>query len=227
MEQMGFSNKWRKWIHSCLNSVYTSVLVNGTPTKEFKNQKGLRQGDPLSPFLFINAIKALHVSLQEAKSKILFEGVKVGYNKVDISHLQYADDALILGKWSHENANNLCRILRCFHMSSGLKVNFSKSKLFGVGVTLNETKRISSILSYTPFTLSFVYLGLPIGANMNKVANWKPIVDKFHRRLLGKQEPSYLVIQTSYLGLLGRKIALLRVVEVLVLAAFKLLILPW
>nr|GEX15469.1 putative zinc finger, CCHC-type [Tanacetum cinerariifolium] len=155
----------------------------GSTTKEFKIQKGLRQGDPLSPFLFIIAMDALHVTLQEAKSKNLFEDVKVGYNKVDISHLQYADDALILGKWSHENAKNLCRILRCFHMSSGLKVNFSKSNIFGVGVTLNETERISSILSCTPSTLPCVYLGLPIGANMNKVANWKPIIDKLHKRL--------------------------------------------
>nr|GEV35133.1 retrotransposon protein, putative, Ty3-gypsy subclass [Tanacetum cinerariifolium] len=62
-------------------------------------------------------------------------------------------------------------------------VNFSKSNIFGVGVTLNETERISSILSCTPSTLPCVYLGLPIGANMNQVANWKPIIDKFHKRL--------------------------------------------
>ncbi|GKA12805.1 RNA-directed DNA polymerase, eukaryota, reverse transcriptase zinc-binding domain protein [Tanacetum coccineum] len=77
VEQMGFSQKWRSWIRGCLNSAYRSVLVNGSPTQEFKIQKGLRQGDPLLPFLFILAIEALHVSLQEAKSKNLFEGVKV------------------------------------------------------------------------------------------------------------------------------------------------------
>ncbi|GKF41979.1 putative RNA-directed DNA polymerase, eukaryota, reverse transcriptase zinc-binding domain protein, partial [Tanacetum coccineum] len=50
MEQMRFSHKWMKWIHGCLNSSYGSVLINGSPTKEFKIQKGLRQGDPLSKF---------------------------------------------------------------------------------------------------------------------------------------------------------------------------------
>ncbi|GJR56771.1 RNA-directed DNA polymerase, eukaryota, reverse transcriptase zinc-binding domain protein [Tanacetum coccineum] len=56
-----------------------------------------------------------------AKSRNLFEGIKVGSLEVDISHLQFADDALIIGKWSIENASNLCRILRCFNLASGLK----------------------------------------------------------------------------------------------------------
>ncbi|GJR19341.1 putative RNA-directed DNA polymerase, eukaryota, reverse transcriptase zinc-binding domain protein [Tanacetum coccineum] len=100
MEQMGFSIKWRAWIRGCLNNAYGSVLINGSPSKEFSFKKGLRQGDPLSPFLFIIAMEALHVTLQEAKAKGRFEGIKVGTSSIIISHLQFADDALILeGKW--------------------------------------------------------------------------------------------------------------------------------
>nr|GEV13440.1 hypothetical protein [Tanacetum cinerariifolium] len=77
MEQKGFSVRWRKWIHGCLDSTYASVLINGSPTKEFKINLVLRQVDPLSPFLCILAAEALHVSLQEAKMKNVFEGVKI------------------------------------------------------------------------------------------------------------------------------------------------------
>ncbi|GKB10976.1 RNA-directed DNA polymerase, eukaryota, reverse transcriptase zinc-binding domain protein [Tanacetum coccineum] len=68
MEQMGFSFKWRGWICGCLNNAYGSILINGSPSKEFSFKKGLRQGDSLSPFLFIIAMEALHVTLQEAKA---------------------------------------------------------------------------------------------------------------------------------------------------------------
>ncbi|GJZ49710.1 putative RNA-directed DNA polymerase, eukaryota, reverse transcriptase zinc-binding domain protein [Tanacetum coccineum] len=128
-------------------------------------------------------VEALHVSLQEAKSKGIFEGVNIGSDNVSISHLQFADDALIIGKWSFENAKNLCRILRCFHLAFGLKVNFSKSKLFGVGTTRVETNWLASSLYCQASSLPSIYLGLPIRANMNKVCNWKPIIDKFHNRL--------------------------------------------
>nr|GEZ29399.1 RNA-directed DNA polymerase, eukaryota [Tanacetum cinerariifolium] len=111
LEQMGFSNKWRKLINGCLDSGFSSKLVNVSPTKEFKVQKGLRQGDPLSSFLFIIVVEALHISLQVSKEINIFEGVEVGHNKINISHLQFADDALIMGKRSLENAKNLCHIL--------------------------------------------------------------------------------------------------------------------
>nr|GEW40163.1 integrase, catalytic region, zinc finger, CCHC-type, peptidase aspartic, catalytic [Tanacetum cinerariifolium] len=150
MEQMGFSSKW---IRGCLNSAYASVLVNCSPTKEFKICMGLSTR------------------------------VKVGDNSVDLSHLQFEDDALFLGKWSLDNARIFCSILRCFNMAFGLKVNFSKSKFLGIGVTCDEVSRFASILCFQPSTFLFAYLGLPIGSNMNKTCNWKPVIEKFRKRL--------------------------------------------
>ncbi|GJT17712.1 putative RNA-directed DNA polymerase [Tanacetum coccineum] len=109
--------------------------------------------DPFSPFLFILEATTLNVAILEATHHNIFRGIKVGKDKLNISHLQFADDGLILGEWSLTNAKNLSRILTCFHLASGLKVNFSKSKLYG------------------------------IGANMSRCVNWTPVINRFQKRL--------------------------------------------
>ncbi|GJY14724.1 putative RNA-directed DNA polymerase, eukaryota, reverse transcriptase zinc-binding domain protein [Tanacetum coccineum] len=183
MEQVGFSSKWRKWIHSFLNSTFDSVLINGSSTKEFKLEKGLRQGDPLSPFLFILAVEALNVTLIEATNNNFFNGIKVEKDKIQISHLQFADDALILGDWSLSNAKNLSRILTCFHLASGLKVNFNKSKLFEIGVSNEELNVVASSIGCLASQFPSSYFGLPIGAKMSRCRNWDPLIERFQKRL--------------------------------------------
>ncbi|KAJ9543548.1 hypothetical protein OSB04_023255 [Centaurea solstitialis] len=103
MKTMGFGEKWRKWVEVCLKSASISILVNGAPTKEFKMTRGIRQGNPLAPFLFLLIAEGLHILMLEAREKGLFDGVRVGKDGVEVSHLQYADDAVFFGGWSHEN----------------------------------------------------------------------------------------------------------------------------
>nr|GEZ42040.1 RNA-directed DNA polymerase, eukaryota, reverse transcriptase zinc-binding domain protein [Tanacetum cinerariifolium] len=111
--KFGFENKWRGWIRGCLNSSKALVLVNGSPTNEFSFHKGLRQGDPLSPFLFILVMESLQVSFQKLIDRGLFVPALVGKeDRLPISHLLYADDAMFIG----------------------LKVNVHKSSIYGVGV---------------------------------------------------------------------------------------------
>ncbi|GJU37503.1 putative RNA-directed DNA polymerase, eukaryota, reverse transcriptase zinc-binding domain protein [Tanacetum coccineum] len=146
-------------------------------------ERGLSQGDPLSPFLFILAIEALNVAILKATNRDLFHGVKVGKDKFHISHLHFADDALIMGEWSLTNALNLSRILTYFHLASGLKVNFSKSKHFGIRVSNVKLYSIASSIGCLASHFPCIYLGLPISANMSRCNNWKPLVDKFQKRL--------------------------------------------
>ncbi|GJV76117.1 reverse transcriptase domain, reverse transcriptase zinc-binding domain protein [Tanacetum coccineum] len=135
MKKMRFGDRWCKWVDSCLRSSTMSILVNGSPTNEFCLERGVRQGDPLSHFLFILAAEGLNAIVSEAVEKGVFKGVKIGRNNVVVSHLQYADDTIFFGEWNKENAKVLMCILKCFEEASGLRVNYNKSKLYGVGVS--------------------------------------------------------------------------------------------
>jgi len=183
MEQMNFGVKWRSWIRGCLMSAKASVLVNGSPTKEFSMERGVRQGDPLSPFLFIIAMEGLNVAMTEATDNGIFHGVPFPNSELRLSHLFYADDALFVGEWSRLNIQNLARILRCFHVASGLSVNFKKSKVFGIGALPAEVANWATPLGCEPASKPFQYLGVPVGANMNLRSSWDPIIEKLKSKL--------------------------------------------
>lgn len=180
---MGFGVKWRLWINGCLASSRASILVNGSPTDEFPIRKGVRQGDPLSPFLFIIAMEGLNIAMREACDKGLFGGIKIPNSNISISHLFYADDAIFLGNWDKNYILTLSRILKCFEVVSGLKVNFHKSRVFGINCVESELHRWSRLLGCMVDVFPFTYLGVPVGANMNLKKHWKPVVEKFHSKL--------------------------------------------
>nr|GEZ57332.1 RNA-directed DNA polymerase, eukaryota, reverse transcriptase zinc-binding domain protein [Tanacetum cinerariifolium] len=124
---------------------------------EIKWRGGLRQGDLLSPFLFILVMESLHVSFQRLIDRGMFDPILLGKeNRVPISHLFYADDAMFIGKWSRSNVNVLMMMLHCFSLASGLKVNVHKSSIYGVGVRQADVhhmaKNFGCISNNLPFT---------------------------------------------------------------------------
>ncbi|KAJ9564765.1 hypothetical protein OSB04_000731 [Centaurea solstitialis] len=183
LRRMGFRDKWIRWISTCLRSSHVSVLVNGAPSKEFVMGRGLRQGDPLAPFLFLIASENLNLLMEEAKEKGLYEGLKIGQNDIEISHLQYADDAIFFGKWCLRNLKNLLKILECFRLISGLQINLRKSKIYGVGVVDEEVQGWARGVGCEGGNLPFTYLGLPVGARLNKKAEWIAVVEKLKTKL--------------------------------------------
>ncbi|KAM0036329.1 putative RNA-directed DNA polymerase [Helianthus debilis subsp. tardiflorus] len=182
MSKKGFPDRWCKWIKGILKSARSSLLVNGSPIFEFQCYKGLRQGDPISPFLFILVMDVLYSLFDKAKEDGLVKGVKLPNNGPS-SHLFYADDAIVIGEWTPENITNVVRILRIFHLCSGLKINMDKSNLFGMGVNSEDIGGMASSIGCNPGVFPFSYLGIKVGANMNRVSNWKPVYNIFEARL--------------------------------------------
>nr|GEX66960.1 RNA-directed DNA polymerase, eukaryota, reverse transcriptase zinc-binding domain protein [Tanacetum cinerariifolium] len=182
------------------------ILINGSPTREFNIHRGFRQEDPLSPFLFIIAMEGLHVAVEDAMAAGLYKGFKI--NSLNLSHFFFADDALFIGDWSSANVKSLVSILECFHRVSGLKINYHKSNLLGVGVPFEYVELLATLTGCNAMASSLCYLGLPIDCNMALVKNWDPIIDKFSKSL-SKWKASLLSIGgrstliTSVLGAIG------------------------
>ena len=150
----------------------------------FKMEKGLRQGDPLSPYLFILVTEALVSIIKKAHEMNLIEDVKIGKAKVSLKHLQFADDTLIFAPKSNTCISNYFRIFDVFALISGLSLNYSKSCFYSWNTMDHDwAKAIASSVGCLHSTPPFTYLGFPLGAQMNKCSAWKPVVKKVENRL--------------------------------------------
>jgi hypothetical protein len=174
MEKMRFSKKWRGWIRECLVSSRIFVLVNGSPTEEFSPSRGLRQGDPLSPFLFLIVAEGFNALIKQAKEEHLFTGIPIGSERIVVSHLQFADDTLLFCQNSDSNIWAIKSMLRLFELASGLKVNFHKSQVLLLNVDIARQEEVAHFLGCRLGVLPFLYLGLPIGANHKCLSTWYP-----------------------------------------------------
>lgn len=184
MRRLNFGEKWISWIKGCLESSFVSVLVNGSPTSEFKMKKGIRQGDPLAPFLFLVVAEGLNGLMRKAVSTNNFIPCRVGRGLgVEVGLLQFADDAIFLGEASLPNMITLKCILRCFELVSGMKINFHKSKIAGIAVPDSTTNQFAALLNCKVMSIPFIYLGLPVGANPRRLATWDPMLNKIRSKL--------------------------------------------
>lgn len=115
----------------------------------------------------------------------LIRGIQLPNNGPIISHVMYADDVMFIGEWAATDMVNLARLLRCFYLASGLKVNFNKSKMFGVRVSESEINSMASLIHCEAGSLPVNFLGLPVGANMGLSKHWDPVIDRVKSRLNG------------------------------------------
>ncbi|XP_058777028.1 uncharacterized protein LOC131651376 [Vicia villosa] len=177
MRRNGFGEKWIKWINASICHSSISVLVNGSPTSDFSMGKGLRQGDPLSPFLFTLVAEGLAKMMNQAVRLGLFQGFRVN-NETRHHLLQFADDMVVLGEGSWSNLRMIKAVLRGFELVSGLYVNLGKSSLYGVHLSEDFLQEASAFLCCDRGCFPFNFLGIPVGAKHRTMAVWAPGVLK-------------------------------------------------
>jgi hypothetical protein len=162
-------------------------LVNGEPAGYFSSSRGIRQGDPLSPLLFILIMEALSSMMVEAEARVLVAGFSIGpaHNPgLRVSHLLFADDTLIFCDAEEEQLRNLRCLFLCFEGASGLKINLSKSEIVPIGEVQN-IDLLASIFDCRVVGLHMKYLGLLLGAHYKDDTIWNGMIETTERRLAG------------------------------------------
>ncbi|KAL5545070.1 hypothetical protein UlMin_008854 [Ulmus minor] len=164
---------------------YRKRKKKGKLRGRFGASRGLRQGDPLSPFLFILVADILVRMTDKAIRIGEVKGFKVGREEVVVSHLQFADDTLFLVNPDQINIQKVHTILNFFSMCSGLKINMNKSSLAGIHMEDEEVMALAAVVGCEKGSWPMKYLGLPLGGNPNSTEFWNPVVEKVGKRLDG------------------------------------------
>jgi hypothetical protein len=187
LDCMGFGFKWRTWIRTCISTVRFSIMVNGSPSGFFGSSRGLRQGDPLSPLLFLLVMEVLSQMLRRIEEAGLIRGFKAGKATVSglsISHLLFADNTIVFCDANPNQILHLRMVLAYFETVTGLGVNMGKSELVPVG-EMNNVFLLTDILCCRVGALPMTYLGMPLRASFKASSVWNPILENIERKLAG------------------------------------------
>ncbi|CAK8537480.1 unnamed protein product [Lathyrus sativus] len=180
--KMGFGPNWLKWIRGSVFNSFVSILINGCPSKDFKVGKGLKQGHPLAPFQFAIVAEGLSCLVRFAVAGNLLREFKIN-NQNSESMLQFADDTLLIGDGSVMNIWAFKAVLRAFELISGLKINFSKSCLYGIRVDPTFLVAAEEFLHCKSGRLLFNFLGLQVGGNHRRHSFWNPVLSCIRSKL--------------------------------------------
>lgn len=171
LTKMGFDRHWVKLIMSCVVSANYQIAHSGRVFGSIVPQRGIRQGDPLSSYLFLICIEGFTALIHDYERRQLIKGIRIARNVPDISHMFFADDSFIFFKATSQSANNVLEMLKNFERASGQKINVDKSSIFFSRNTNEEVK--SSLLQQLRFQeagAQSLYLGLPCIMQRNKSA---------------------------------------------------------
>ena len=183
----GFLVEMEGWIKSCVTSVHFLVLVNGSPEGFFGSSRGLRQGNPLSPLLFLLIMEVLSRILKKTEDNNLIRGFLVGaVNSVGmrISHLLFADNTILFCDASRDQLLSIRLTMSCFQAFTGLKVNVRKSEIVPVR-EVNNLVELASILQCREKSLPMKYLEMLLGTSFKTASIWNPILEKLEKKLSG------------------------------------------
>ncbi|KAL5550972.1 hypothetical protein UlMin_001148 [Ulmus minor] len=179
LDKMGFPANWNRLIMNCLSTVTYSFIINGTPCGSVTPQRGLRQGCPLSPYLFIICAEAFSSLISEAVSSRSLSGVKCSVSGPYVNHIFFADDSLVFCQADESNSLALLHILKDYEKGSGQQVNMMKSAItFSPNVDPRQKTAIMRSLNLNTALSHDRYLGLPNFVGRNKRKTFAGLIER-------------------------------------------------
>ncbi|KAA3449628.1 reverse transcriptase [Gossypium australe] len=186
MKSLGFHDDWIVLVMRCICSVSYSVQLNGICSDWFSPSRGLRQGDPLSPYLFYICAEGFSSLLEEVKNSGGMQGATIGRERISINHLFFADDCILFGDATSEGVHTVRDIIREYETNAGQRVNYDKSLIFfGTNVQEEMKEEVTRILGVRVASSLEKYLGLPMMVGRRKSWAFANFKDRFRKRIEG------------------------------------------
>jgi ribonuclease HI len=184
MEKLGFERRWINLMMMCVRTAHFSILINGVPTGKITPTRGIRQGDPISPYLFLLCAEALSSMLSHADRQGTLRGAPTSKKGPRLNHLFFADDSLLFCRADICHWNRLSHILKIYEKASGQKLNTSKTAIFFSRNTTKEDQSTILQAAAIPASQRYdTYLGLPALVGKSRTKEFKSIVDRIEKRL--------------------------------------------
>ncbi|XP_075649758.1 uncharacterized protein LOC142620243 [Castanea sativa] len=184
--RMGFCDKWINLMMECITTATYSILINGDPYGNIVPSRGLRQGDPLSPYLFLFCTEGLHGLITKAANNGDIRGVSICKIGPKLTHLLFADDSLVFCRSTEAECHHLLHILSAYERASGQQVNRAKTNLFFSKSTSHEMQgHIKEALRVEVVQQYDKYPGLPSFVGRNKKASFDNIKQRVWKKLQG------------------------------------------
>jgi hypothetical protein len=186
MIALGFPVDWCNLIMKCVTSISFSVRVNGLLSAPFKPTRGIRQGDLISPYLFLLCSESLSCMLKARGPQFISRGIKVTQQAPWISHLLFADDCLIFTQASSRGAERISEILDLYKRGSGQLVNKNKSAIFfGANYEQQAKQEVHDMLQIPNEVLGEKYLGLPTAVGKASDGTFDYVADRIRNFIHG------------------------------------------
>ncbi|GJT20553.1 RNA-directed DNA polymerase, eukaryota, reverse transcriptase zinc-binding domain protein [Tanacetum coccineum] len=179
----GFHKKMVDWICTCITSTSFSISINGEIHGNFKGGRGLRQGDPISHYLFTLVMEVFTLIMNYKIQQAHNFKYHVGCKDIKLTHLCFADDLLVLCYGSTESVIVIKEALELFSKIFGLKPNMNKSTIFFSNMDIGEKSRILNIMPFQVGTFPNRYLGVPLITKRLGKTECKKLVDKVKSRI--------------------------------------------